>query len=203
MSGGFHVGDQFTMVGDGNVGKIVGSPDPGSAWGMNGRPASNLVWTEPVVFINYRNMDERAAVDLEAELTRRIGAGAVFRDARMPAGTEFPRELTDKAARCKVMISVIGERWDDTYSLHLLADRSDWVRREIAVALRHGVHVVPVLVGARGRLIATELPADIRRIAGLQAPHLRRGYDTQDVQRLVEDLLRDVPSLAMAAFRPR
>jgi hypothetical protein len=177
---------------------MVGAPAAGSA-----RPASNLVWTEPLVFINYRNMDERPAVDIEAELTRRLGAGAVFRDARMPAGTEFPHELTDKATRCKVMISIIGERWDDTSNLRLLADRSDWVRREIATALRHNVQVVPILVGARGRLVANSLPNDIRRIADLQAPHLRRGYDTQDVDRLVEDLVQDVPPLAMAAFRQR
>jgi hypothetical protein len=148
-------------------------------------------------------MDEKPAADIEAELTRRLGSGAVFRDVRMPAGVEFPAELVDKATSCEVMISIIGEKWDNPHALRLLHDRTDWVRREIAMALANQVQVVPVLVGARGRLSAKDLPRDVRTIADLQAPHLRRDYDTQDLHRLVDDLLRDVPALTVAMFRSR
>lgn len=119
------IGDNVTMFGGSdNTGKSVGNPEP--AWAERGRPDSNLRWVEPLVFVNYRSTDEKAATDIEAELTRRLGSGAVFRDARMPAGTEFPRELTDKASRCTVMIAIIGERWDDANGLRLLSDDSDW-----------------------------------------------------------------------------
>lgn len=207
MSNRFEIGDNnnVNFGGTQNIGNVfAGSSSrgyPESMPGMPDRPRER--WGEPIVFINYRNPDEKAAADLEAELTRRLGQGAVFRDVRMYAGTEFTRELTERAARCKVMLSIIGERWDDPNGLRLLRDPTDWVRREIAIALAHRVHVVPVMVGARGRLKAAELPADIRGIAYLQAPHLRSNYDGRDVQRLVEELMRDLAVQLEAVFRGR
>jgi hypothetical protein len=192
-------GDTINMFGNHNVGKMEG----GSRREINNRPDSNIVWSEPLVFLNYRRTDEKAAADIEAEINRQLGNGAVFRDVTMRAGTEFPRELTERAIRCTVMLSIIGERWDDANGLRLLGDRTDWVRREIAMAFGHNVQVVPVLVGARGRLAASDLPKDIRPIAYLQAPHLRSNYDTHDVRRLVNDLVRDLPALAAAVFRSR
>lgn len=199
MSGGFHVGDNINMVGHHNIGKQTG-PDPQST---PGRPDSRVVWSEPLVFVNYRRTDEKAAADIDAELTRQLGAGSVFRDVRMRAGTEFPRELADRVTRCEVMLSIVGEKWDDANGLRLLHDRGDWVRREITMALTHGVQVVPVLVGARSRLDAKDLPVDIRKIAFLQTPHLRRNHDAQDVRRLVDELLRDLPVLTVASLHGR
>lgn len=194
-----HFGDSFTMSGNNNIGKVVGAPESPNP----SAPDSNLVWSEPLVFINYRSADDRAATDLETELNRRLGAGAVFRDIRIRAGIEFPRELTDRAGRCAVMLSVIGEKWDDDHGLRLLNDRSDWVRHEIATALAHRVPVIPVLVGARGRLVPSDLPEDIRALAYLQGPHLRRTYTVAEMRWLVEDLMRDVPALAQALVRGR
>lgn len=143
-----------------------------------------------LVFVNYRNTEERAAAYLDAELTLRLGPGAVFRDVTMPAGTEFPRELLEKARTCRLMLTIIGEKWDDDkHGLRLSHDPADWVRIEIGTALGSGVTVVPIMVGARGRLVADDLPPDVRPIAYLQGRHLRHGYDLPDVRRLVAELL--------------
>ncbi|WP_459710238.1 TIR domain-containing protein [Actinophytocola sp. KF-1] len=165
------------------------------------RPPSSVVWTEPLVFVNYRGQDEKPAADIEATLTRRLGRGVAFRDVRMRAGTRFPRELKTRAARSEVMLSIIGERWDDPHTLALLHDPEDWVHREIATALRYRVPVVPILVGARPRLSANQLPDDIRLLADIQGPHLSRDYGEADVERLIDRLLHDVPPLATAAYR--
>lgn len=201
MTDWYHHGDNITQSGGVNIGKVDSWHGQFPASPMTEEPPSNMVWTAPVVFVNYRNADEKAAADLEVELTRRLGRGAVFRDVRMAAGVEFPRELADRARGCAVMLSVIGERWDDAHGLRLLADHADWVRLEIRTALAHQVQVVPVLVGARGRLSPHDLPRDIRQLAYLQTPHLRRGYDTRDVRQLVDDLLRDLPVLTEAMRR--
>jgi hypothetical protein len=207
MSGGFHVGDNFTMLGNNNVGKVVGNVNPQGVpvppSDMSNQSDTNVLWREPLVFINFRHADKMAAADIDAELTRRLGSGAVFRDVRMPAGIDFPEELLHRASTSEVMISIIGEKWDDAHGLHLLSDRSDWVRQEIVAALANGVRVVPILVGARRRLFANDLPEDIRRIADLQAPHIRRSYDAQDIRRLADELLRDIPALTSAMFRSR
>jgi hypothetical protein len=49
-------------------------------------------------------------------------------------------------------------------------------------------------------LAPNDLPVDIRKIAFLQTPHLRRNHDAEDVRRLVDELLRDLPVLAIAAL---
>ena len=74
---------------------------------------------------------------------------------------------------------------------------------EIATALAHGVQVIPVLVGARGRLVPSDLPEDIRALAYRQGPHLRRTYTAAELREVVEELLRAVPVLAQAALRGR
>lgn len=193
MTGGFHTGDNFTMIGHNTVNKGDGAPTP--------PPTSNLVWTDPLVFINYRSQDERPAADIESAFTHSLGRDVTFRDVHMRAGTDFPRELADRAARCTVMVSIIGEHWDDPHGLTLLHDPNDWVRRELTTALANRVTVVPIMIGARPRLSAHDLPEDIRAIAYLQAPHLPRSYEPHDVQRLVHNLLKDVPELATAAYR--
>jgi TIR domain len=195
----FHYGDNIRINGDHAIGKIVngGSGAPRSA----GQARTNVVWGDPFVFVNYRSTDEKAAADLDAELTNQLGTGAVFRDAWMRAGTEFPQELARRAATCRVMISIIGRRWDDADGLRLLKDPKDWVRREIAAALTHDVQVVPVMVGVRDRLAADVLPKDIRKIAFLQGPHLPSGYDVDHVRQLVEKLVREVPALWKAQNR--
>jgi hypothetical protein len=197
---GVHHGNNINYGNAQNVGAVF----HGSGQSATPEPTRAAAgWREPLVFVNYRYPDVGAATDIEAELIRRLGPGSVFRDAGMLAGTEFPRELADKAASCRVMVSVIGERWDDTYALHLLHDPADWVRREIALALARDVHLVPVMVGARGRLVPGDLPEDIRKLAHLQAPHLRRGYGPRDVEQLVDDLIRDLTVVMESVFRGR
>ncbi|HKS48328.1 MAG TPA: toll/interleukin-1 receptor domain-containing protein [Amycolatopsis sp.] len=157
----------------------------------------------PLVFINYRTTGGTQEVYwLDDELRRRLGEHAVFRDHRsLRAGREFGPELLRNARGAKVMLAVIGERWDRTFDdrgRRLIDDSSDWVRREVAEALAHGVHVVPVLVGLRPKLDADALPEDIRKLAGLQVLHLRHRSTERDVASLVDQLFDEVPLLARA-----
>lgn len=200
MSQNFQFGNEnYNFSGPNSVGKVYNSPDPGRDTTVP--PGSNVVWPEPLVFVNYRSADEKPAADVEAELNHRLGRGAVFRDVHMPLGVVFPSELADRAARCAVMLSIIGERWDDDTGLRLLASPEDWVRREIATALANGVHVVPILVGARTRLSPAALPEEVRPLAYLQGPHLPRDYAAPDMQRVVDHLLLALPPLATAMYR--
>ncbi|MGB3443236.1 MAG: toll/interleukin-1 receptor domain-containing protein [Actinophytocola sp.] len=203
MSQNFQFGGEiYNVSGSHNVGKMnnaQASPEP--AQHTTVPPGSNVVWPEPLVFVNYRSADEKPAADVEAELNHRLGRGAVFRDVHMPLGVAFPSELADRAARCAVMVSIIGERWDDGTGLRLLHSPSDWVRRELATALAGGVHVVPILVGARPHLSPADLPEEVRALAYIQGPHLPRDYTAPDLRRVVDRLLKTLPPLATAMYR--
>ncbi|MGH3937876.1 MAG: RES domain-containing protein [Pseudonocardiaceae bacterium] len=152
----------------------------------------------PLIFLNYRSSDDTAIVEaLDRELTSRLGEPAVFRDHRsISPGTYYAADLLQKAKRCRVMLVLIGPRWEEIHGHRMLNDEGDWVRREIVAALTHRVRVVPVLVGARAMLKCDDLPEDIHRLAGLQILALQHHYTDRDVVALVDKLFAAVPLLA-------
>jgi hypothetical protein len=152
----------------------------------------------PLIFINYRSSDEGwVAAMLDTELTRRFGAYSVFRDIRsIQPGQEYATILLDKIRASTALLVVIGEHWFGNASSKPLADERDWVRREIREAFAAGVRVLPVLVDETAELVDSELPYDIRQLAGLQALRLRHREAHTDVPRVVNELLALEPSLA-------
>ncbi|MGH3784485.1 MAG: RES domain-containing protein [Pseudonocardiaceae bacterium] len=154
----------------------------------------------PLVFLNYRSSDDTAAVELlDRELIARLGERAVFRDHRsLRPGTYFPAQLIEKAQRCRVLLVLIGQHWEKIQGHRWLDDDKDWVRREIAAALKAQVRVMPVLVGARGMLREEDLPEDIRALASLQVLALKHRYTDRDVVALIDELFDAVPLLADA-----
>ena len=108
--------------------------------------------------------------------------------------------------RCDVLIAVIGPRWMD-----LLAEKAgerDYVREEIAAALRLGIVVIPVRVGQQGRMPPlprqADLPEDIRDLVQHQkhdVVHENFGRDMDDLLTFIAELLTGAPP--DAAWRKR
>lgn len=159
--------------------------------------------SKPIIFINYRTAGGTEEIlRLDEELRGRLGEDAVFRDHRsLTAGDDYATKLIESVRAARVLLAVIGRRWEDTYDAdgrRLVDDSSDWVRREIAEAFRAGVCVVPVIVGVRDGLDGEKLPEDIRRLAALQFMHLRHRSTDADIANFVDDLFTQVPLLAKA-----
>jgi hypothetical protein len=134
---------------------------------------------------------------LDTELTRRFGAHSVFRDIRsIQPGQDYATVLLDRIRASTALLVVIGEHWFGNATSKPLADEQDWVRREIREAFAAGVRVLPVLVDETAELVDSELPYDIRQLAGLQALRLRHREAHTDVPRVVNELLALEPSLA-------
>lgn len=79
-------------------------------------------------------------------------------------GDIFPQTIEHELQRCDALIAVIGRRWLDISAVggtKRLDDPTDWVRHEIATALRKNILLVPVLVGGAHLPQASELPQDI------------------------------------------
>jgi hypothetical protein len=106
-------------------------------------------------------------------LSDRLGADEIFKSGRsIPPGADFAEILRRQAAECELMCVLIGPGWLDARSedgVRLLDRAHDWVRVEIATALRAGNRVVPVLLGDATMLPdASALPAEIAQLARLQ-----------------------------------
>jgi hypothetical protein len=128
----------------------------------------------PRIFLSFRKPDSRWMRNrVYRALSDRLGADEIFKSGRsIPPGADFAEILRRQAAECELMCVLIGPGWLDARGedgVRLLDRAHDWVRLEIATALRAGNRVVPVLLGDATMLPdAPALPAEIAELARLQ-----------------------------------
>jgi hypothetical protein len=158
-----------------------------------------------LIFISYRGSDHNWATELVyARMTEAFGAGAVFKAGNaLRAGEEFPPILRQQAASCPAMLVCIGPGWLTATAPgggRRLDSPDDWVREEIAIALRAGSHVVPLLIGNHDEVSVPkpdQLPDPIREIVHRQAWRLAPGGGLDaTVPMLIDRLAELVPELA-------
>jgi hypothetical protein len=114
----------------------------------------------------------------------------------MHAGANFPTVLEQRLAECKVMIVLIGPDWlnaRDEQGHRRLDHPDDWVRLEIARALKRNITVIPVCVGGGGLPSKAVLPDDIRGLLDHQATSITIAGFRNDMAGLVRDI-RSIPS---------
>jgi hypothetical protein len=152
------------------------------------------------IFINYRTGDEQgAAVLLKQALSGQFGDDEVFLATGMiTPGSDFERELLRRVRGSEALLAIVGSGWlsaAHSSGGRALDQSADWVRREIAEAFNCGVRVVPVLIDQAERLTDATLPDDIAALCRCQ--YLRFRYDDfqYDLDRIVEEVVRCVPSL--------
>ena len=126
------------------------------------------------IFISYRRSDTLPwAGRLFDDLTRSFGKQQVFMDINggIPRGANFEKVLTESLAGCDAMLALIGPTWATcarSDGTPRLAVPGDWVRNEIATALRRGVPLVPVLLGGARLPDELAMPDDLRGLSKRQ-----------------------------------
>src|SRR5262249_45409322 len=109
----------------------------------------------------------------------------------VPLGVNFAKLLQDEVARCDVLLVVIGRNWlgargDD--GRRRLDNPDDFVRIEIATALRRNIPVIPVLLDGAAVPKADELPEELKDLTVSNALDLRHASFQTDINRLVRGL---------------
>jgi pterin-4a-carbinolamine dehydratase len=104
-------------------------------------------------FISYRREDSAAlAQALYLQLRSRFGSGQLFMDVNsIPPGSRWPGRITSQLERATVVLALMGAEWlkaSDEYGRRRLDDAGDWVRLELATALRQRTPVLPVVIGS-------------------------------------------------------
>jgi hypothetical protein len=146
-----------------------------------------------VIFISYRRDDAQGeAGRLSDSLGKAFGESSIFLDVEgIQPGHDFRQVLEARIATCTVLLALIGPDWlqsTDASGQRRLDDPHDFVRLEIATALRRGIPVVPVLV-RQARMVSSEaLPADLSALAFRQAVELSHSRWDADVAGLVRSL---------------
>lgn len=144
------------------------------------------------VFISYRRSDTTGeAGRLADSLENLLGTACVFRDADdIPAGEDFAVFLQRELAGTEVTVVLIGKKWLAELNRRLSRSERDFVRIEIATALKLGKRVIPVLLQGAELPSAASLPDDLRALVNRQAINLRDEAWTADAGRLANAIGR-------------
>jgi hypothetical protein len=149
------------------------------------------------IFISYRREDTAAnALGICQYLEHEFGPKNVFIDVDMRAGAKFPAVLEQRLVKCKVMLVLIGSEWlksRDDEGHRRLDNTDDWVRLEIAQALKRNITVIPVRVNGAELPPKAALPDDIRGLLDHQAASVTNTGFRHEMGGLVRDLRKIVP----------
>lgn len=160
------------------------------------------------IFINYRREDARdPAARLRDRLAAVFGEANVFMDVTdLKAGQRFDVELDKALADTDVFISVIGPRWMELFNARKASGERDFVREEIAQALRRSggtpvsgdglpgraTLVIPVVIERTPLPRADDLTPDIRDLVMHHKLELTHERFNRDVEELVAILKPEI-----------
>lgn len=142
------------------------------------------------IFISYRREDSAGWTGRLAEaLKQQFGPESVFMDIdTVKPGTDFTEALQQAVSSCEILLAIIGPEWATATNKSgrlRLEDPDDWVRVEIAAALKRKIRVIPVLVGGASVPTMDLLPDELDPLAHRQMHELTDKRWNYDVQQLV------------------
>jgi len=149
------------------------------------------------IFISYRREDSSAwAGRLYDRLHDRFPQNGIFMDVdNLPPGVDFVEALKTSVGACDVQVVVIGKHWlmvRDEKRRRRLYNPEDFVRLEIATALKRAIPVIPVLVEGASMPRPGDLPDDLKPLVrrnALEVSHARFRTDSERLIRAVEQAL--------------
>jgi len=162
------------------------------------------------IFISYRRSDSEGETGrLFDDLSSRFSGQSVFMDVdTIQPGRDFRKAIEESIHSCSVLLAVIGQRWlesTDEFGKRRLEDEGDYLRLEIASALRRDIPVVPVLVGGARMPRADQLPGELVDLAyrnAVELTHSRWKSDLQVLAQALKPYLQVVGAPAVAPAAP-
>src|ERR1700679_3009444 len=153
------------------------------------------------IFINYRRDDAPGVAGrLGDRLAKNFSRSAIFMDVdAMRPGLDFVKQLEEQVSKCDVLLAIIGPNWakaaDEKGQRRLDSDR-DYVRIEIASALKREIPVIPVLVNGAVMPPEGDLPDDLKPLINRHALELRHTRFDGDSAAIIDGLTRVLPQKA-------
>src|SRR5712692_8675359 len=149
------------------------------------------------IFLSYRRDDTAGYAGRLYDRLKTRFPGRVFMDVGAIApGSDFVATIEKAVGDCAVLIALIGKQWMNESRLQ---DPSDFVRLEIAAALKRGIRVIPVLVGGATMPAASALPEDVAGLLRRQAV----GISDEEWDAACERLVAGVEKEIGAARKPQ
>ena len=125
--------------------------------------------------------------------------------AGIEAGRDFRKAIEESIAKCGVLLVVMGPGWvtaKNEAGVRRLDDPGDFVRAEVASALRRDIPVIPVLVHGAAMPRVEDLPDDLKDLAYRNCVELTHARWKSDVQLLLDPLRRLIGSSGQVRAAP-
>jgi hypothetical protein len=150
------------------------------------------------IFINYRRDDAPGVAGrLYDFLAKTFSRRELFIDVdAIKPGIDFVKQLDSQVSQCDIMLALIGPQWlglEDEHGRRKLHGDKDYVRIEIASALRRDIPVIPVLIHGAKMPAEDELPEDLKSLARRQALELRHTRFASDADAIAASLKAALP----------
>jgi len=156
------------------------------------------------IFISYRRDDSSGhAGRLHDRLVEHFGRDRIFMDIdTIEPGEDFVTVIENAVGSCEILIAVIGQSWLSASGTGRLDNPNNFVRLEIATALRRNVRVIPVLVQRATMPKPQDLPEDLTKLTRRNAIELSDLRWQSDVDELIE-VMEKVLGKQPEAERPK
>jgi hypothetical protein len=144
------------------------------------------------IFINYRRSDSDMMASLiYNSLCNAFSKEVIFLDkASIYAGDHFESVIVSALSVTRTFVSIFGPDWlkttEQESGQRRLDAPLDYVRREIEIALRDGLRVIPVSVNGANVPDAKHLPESISKLFDHHVHFISANQDEQGVSALVE-----------------
>ncbi|MCP4982950.1 MAG: toll/interleukin-1 receptor domain-containing protein [Gammaproteobacteria bacterium] len=140
------------------------------------------------IFFSYRKQgeDKSSSLRLADDFRTTLGEDAVFRDEKGLMIGRFKDQLLEKIESCRMLIAVIGPTW--LQRIGDLHKESDWVRREIEIALERDIQIAPVLVDGARQPAQSDLPDSLAELFEFQFITIHAKHWKTDVDDLISSV---------------
>jgi len=160
------------------------------------------------IFVSYRrDTSAMSAGRLYDRLSSHFASNQIFMDVdTIEPGVDFVRTIEEAVTACDVLIAVIGGHWltsSDEKRRRRLDNPEDFVRIEIATALKRGIRVIPVLVEGASMPRSRDLPNDLKPLVRRQALEVSHNRFRADAERLIGAVERALESARAEQHRER
>ena len=159
------------------------------------------------IFISYRREDSQVFTGrVKDRLMVALEIGKVLIDSdSIEPGALFPHWIEENIKMCDVLLVVMGKRWLrilDSEGRRRLDNELDWVRLEIAVALKHGKRVIPCLIDGAKMPQAKDMPEDLHGLLVRQALTITHQNFDNDMRALADVLRSAARSTTTPSAKP-
>lgn len=159
------------------------------------------------IFVSYRREDSSGyAGRLFDSLRPYLGRDRIYMDiVNNEPGIDFVKTIEAALKTCRVLIVLIGKKWvnlTDASGRRRLDNPDDFVRLEVAAAIKRGARIIPVLVGGAVMPNTSELPSELKSLTRFQALEIsdsRWDYDLGTLVGILKKIGKRSRALLMMA----